>query len=463
MAALRLAAALLAAAPARGGAATDLQAQGPRRALLWAEQHKAGSTSQSETARCRDVYDIGTYGMAPWGNNVANWPDSTADWIWNIPGAASNAPVSRTIYYYGLYQAPAATAGATVTATIDNMGSFSLNGVTVGSVFAWNEPSSASVNLVAGPNVFGIAGTNTGGAAGAILSVKNAQGQVLFNTGDWKQWRWSFSPTVPTNCFLGTAPPVPSADSSTLSSSTDVNEALASEAAPSAVTPNVVSPNVVMPPTAAVATDSAAAPAAASGPVTSVTNNADAEQEQDVVMVRLGKNETNPANNTRVNVNVEIAQQQQMAVAGKPAWPMAPPHPMGQWASPPPPARPPWPGGHWAPHNKDTAAQQQQVVVELVTVAAPSSDTDAIAPASPPTVSAEMPVGAFMPDGTDGTGAAMPGPSPTDEATMTPQQKKKFGQLIADQEKQQQQQAKQAAQASSDAAQHKAQHNEHLP
>jgi hypothetical protein len=141
---------------------------------------------------------------------VDGWfPDKTADWIWNTPGAGSSAPVNILVYFYTTVTVPVATT-VNIVYECDDHAALTLNGVAVSATSSWTQGSQNQVTLPAGVNVIQLAGMNTGGPSGLVASViQSGTNTVLRNTAQLTQWTWSLTPERYDPCTTPQSPPPP--------------------------------------------------------------------------------------------------------------------------------------------------------------------------------------------------------------------------------------------------------------
>ena len=130
--------------------------------------------------------------------------DATAAYVWHTADAVAGAPADSA-----LYRATVTVARDTpviLSFTADNAVDVALNGAVVGSYDNWAGLGTATVTLRAGTTTVVLRGTNWGGPAGLIFSMREARvgGAVLLNTGSAALSRWSVS-----RCNY--APPPPAA------------------------------------------------------------------------------------------------------------------------------------------------------------------------------------------------------------------------------------------------------------
>ncbi|AYV80019.1 MAG: hypothetical protein Gaeavirus5_16 [Gaeavirus sp.] len=154
--------------------------------------------------------------MNPWG--AQTFADKTAQWIWNIPTAASNAPTNTTpIRFQTIINITgSANVPATVHVLSDNAPSGGnmvyLNTVQVGTIMdgGWVNANYTKipVTLAPGYNLLEFDVENLGGPAGLLVSVLGANGNVIANTGSGT-WGWvnklpgtSMQPPITTNDYM---------------------------------------------------------------------------------------------------------------------------------------------------------------------------------------------------------------------------------------------------------------------
>ncbi len=129
---------------------------------------------------------MGTYGATgTWGTSQW-WRDTSAQWIWNAPGAAQYAPSYISIPFYGTCTVAVSTP-VYVYVMADDQVSLYMNNLLLGfsSTYGWaNGPSTIyTTTLNAGSNVVYALAQNTGGAAGLLISVSAvSNGNVICHT-----------------------------------------------------------------------------------------------------------------------------------------------------------------------------------------------------------------------------------------------------------------------------------------
>lgn len=127
-------------------------------------------------------------GSAP-GNAADVW--TGASWVWDNPGAATNAG-NDPIFVRHEFELPAAPVSATIKATADNIYELYLNGEKLGGDAAWESAESYDVakQLVAGKNVIAVRAQNQGSPAGLIVRMEfklpGGKTQVIGSGGKWR-------------------------------------------------------------------------------------------------------------------------------------------------------------------------------------------------------------------------------------------------------------------------------------
>jgi len=127
---------------------------------------------------------------APWtgGNLIGNWPDASAQWIWNTPSAAVDAPAGVNVFMQALYtNNTQTTQTGVVFCGIDNSGELFVNDVSVGTIPSWTPATSFNVTLLPGVNKIVVRGVNAGGPAGMVFTM-SVGGTVVLRSGSG----WSF-------------------------------------------------------------------------------------------------------------------------------------------------------------------------------------------------------------------------------------------------------------------------------
>jgi hypothetical protein len=145
----------------------------------------SGATTAYDLSNGKPSYLVSSDSRGIWGNNA--FQDKTAKWIWNTPGAASNASVGPYILFKRVYNNTAnKEVKATVHIVVDNYGKLFLNNEYLKDVGGgWGEANypKVSVTLKPGQNLFGFNCINAGGPAGLIYSViEDGTNKVLLNS-----------------------------------------------------------------------------------------------------------------------------------------------------------------------------------------------------------------------------------------------------------------------------------------
>lgn len=136
------------------------------------------------------VYSMGPYNMSPW--NASTFPDGNAQWIWYTSNFQSGAPINTgapmTLINVFNYTGTDYVKG-TVVAICDDVSTIFLNGQSLGTATGgWSEGGiRLPITIAPGANYIAASVENTGGPAGFIMTVLDANNQVLFNTNaSWK-------------------------------------------------------------------------------------------------------------------------------------------------------------------------------------------------------------------------------------------------------------------------------------
>ena len=123
----------------------------------------------------------GTYGIAPWGTNVAGFPtDSTADWIWSADNDADN-----DIYLRYTIATPVPPPNGSVVVTGDNAVEVFVNGVSVGSSDNWKAASTVLAELAVG-DVVAVHATDAGAGIGAMIAEVSWDANTAVSGTSWK-------------------------------------------------------------------------------------------------------------------------------------------------------------------------------------------------------------------------------------------------------------------------------------
>ena len=147
------------------------------------------SITQNTTQPTNSVSVLGAYNLSTWG--VTTFPDTTALWIWNIPGAASSAPPNQNspiIFQYTYNNTTNSSISANVYIIVDDMCVLYINGIQYGSTLisgGWpNAATNVPITIVPGKNVFQIPSVNGGASANpaGLLVTVIANSVVLFNS-----------------------------------------------------------------------------------------------------------------------------------------------------------------------------------------------------------------------------------------------------------------------------------------
>jgi hypothetical protein len=134
----------------------------------------------------RRVAVLGAYGMGPWGSQ-GSWPDAQAQWIWDRPGAASDAPGGVSVSMEAYYFNTGALLSATLHVMADNHADVYLNNRLVqqgvGGGWGSNAYPRVALSLPPGSNVLRLVCVNDGGPAGLVAALtEDASGRVLLHT-----------------------------------------------------------------------------------------------------------------------------------------------------------------------------------------------------------------------------------------------------------------------------------------
>ncbi len=129
--------------------------------------------------------------MAPWTGWSTGWKDSAARWIWNTPGAASDAPINVPVYFTKRYRnenADNPKAAILYIIADDIVAEVYVNNVKVElskgtqawgplvKTFVLSFPTRIMSTLT-------IVAKNSGGPAGLLASVTDVNGNVMFSSG----------------------------------------------------------------------------------------------------------------------------------------------------------------------------------------------------------------------------------------------------------------------------------------
>lgn len=146
-------------------------------------------------SRCQDpilgpVFEATPVGGAPWGS-TPGWPDPNAQWVWNFPMSATNAPAEWPVYFVRVFAVPQQES-VTLYVQADNQFTGYLDNQQVLSGQAWNVvDSSSAINLAPGAHVLIIEVQNDAsqvvpqpGAnpAGLLAALYGPGNQLLFDT-----------------------------------------------------------------------------------------------------------------------------------------------------------------------------------------------------------------------------------------------------------------------------------------
>ena len=134
------------------------------------------------------VHDLGISNRAPW--NQANFIDPQARWIWNIAGAATNAPtspdfsLSKRVFVTPCHKCLASgSVQVRIHVMADDYCTVFINSVQVGTVAnggcTWCTAAQFSASLVAGYNTIRFLAGNSGGAAGIAFAMYCTQQDTL--------------------------------------------------------------------------------------------------------------------------------------------------------------------------------------------------------------------------------------------------------------------------------------------
>ena len=157
---------------------------------------KSYESRNCSSRSCGPVYVLGNYGMGPWGSSSIRYFGGSSrpisQWIWNIPSAASNAPVGITIPFIKIhYSRGNMRLGLNIAA--DDAASVYINGRYIGYVGGgWGgKANKLYCTAKSGKNVFTFNSRNGGGPAGlAVYAYNRDNGAVQFITdSSWKVLR----------------------------------------------------------------------------------------------------------------------------------------------------------------------------------------------------------------------------------------------------------------------------------
>lgn len=153
-------------------------------------------TNTADANAWAPVYDLGQFGMGPWGN-VSGWSDSAAHWMWGTPGANSSAAVGTTYNRRDFMLSSSATVN--IAATADNRFALYVDGTQILAGTDWTKTvkTSSPLTLTAGLHTVVMVAKNDGGPAGFIVSAADSNG-VLFDSSRG----WYSTPSVPKTITL---------------------------------------------------------------------------------------------------------------------------------------------------------------------------------------------------------------------------------------------------------------------
>lgn len=136
-----------------------------------------------------NVYELGNYGIAPWGTgwgNSVGFNDSTAKWIWYTYKANDSAP-DNTQTPVKIQYTYSNNTGITISATLkyitDNYSNVKLNNIVL--INNDVEGGQSQISLTPGDNLLEFNVWNVGGGpnpAGLVVSVTNTNNAILFNS-----------------------------------------------------------------------------------------------------------------------------------------------------------------------------------------------------------------------------------------------------------------------------------------
>jgi hypothetical protein len=152
-----------------------------------------------------NVYELGNYGIAPWGSswgNTVGFNDTTAKWIWYTPNANVSAPNNKGSPVNIQYTYTNNT-GSPITARLkfitDNYATVKLNNT----VLFTDKPEGgqpSDITLISGNNLLEFYIWNDGaGPAGLVVSVSNTNNSILFNSNS----SWSYIIADPPTNIIG--------------------------------------------------------------------------------------------------------------------------------------------------------------------------------------------------------------------------------------------------------------------
>lgn len=146
------------------------------------------SITQNTRQPISNDYVLGAWNISPW--SMSSFPDTTALWIYNIPGAASTAPANQSspiIFQYTYNNTTKNSISANVYIVVDNYTSFYVNGLQYGGFINGGWPNAATniaITIAPGNNLFQFPVVNdgtSGNSAGLLVTVI-ANSVVLFNS-----------------------------------------------------------------------------------------------------------------------------------------------------------------------------------------------------------------------------------------------------------------------------------------
>jgi hypothetical protein len=145
------------------------------------------------------VSTIGNYGIYPWSTD-SNFIDISAQWIWTISGASTNAPLNSIGYQfqYLFTNTTNNIINATVHLLADDICNFYLNGKYINSAiigsYTSTNYSKININIPLGTSIFEFESFNLGSfpnSAGILVSVLDYNNNILFRTDN--SWVYSIN------------------------------------------------------------------------------------------------------------------------------------------------------------------------------------------------------------------------------------------------------------------------------
>lgn len=111
-------------------------------------------------------------------NPLRNFPDQTANWIWNSPNARNGAPTYIYIIFWKSFEGYAGL-NATIHENVDDACIVHVNDVRLSDEFMYYGKFNSTMRAI---NTIRIYAYNTNGAAGMIAAVYNQTNHILTHT-----------------------------------------------------------------------------------------------------------------------------------------------------------------------------------------------------------------------------------------------------------------------------------------